>query len=430
MWCFFLLLTALVWGQAREFPLDSILVEGNKSLGAPAIVRTMGLRVGEKAGSPAFDTARDRLLASGYFETVAYRYRPSAKAGIEVTFEVREVETLYSIRVDALPATTEEVVAYLKASDPLFTFTGKMPGTKPVLERAAREVERLLDSKKQPAAVGAKLVGAGAGLFEVDFTPARGLPVVASVDFEGSKVISAIDLRNKMAEVSFGQPYTENSFRLFLENQIRPQYEAKGYMNVTFPRIATQPAADVLGLDVKVTVDEGAEYKLSRVSVKGVDAAEGARILKSAKIPANAGQLPANGDLIKEAAVRARDALRHQGFMDASVTTDSKSDDGKKTVEFFLNVEEGPEYKFGKLTISGLDLTGDAAIRKMWSVKPGDSFPVEYPDYFLLKVKEEGLFDNLGDMKAATAVDRSAHLVDVTLNFRFAPRVAPPQKIQ
>ena len=66
----------------------------------------------------------------------------------------------------------------------------------------------------------------------------------------------------------------------------------------------------------------------------------------------------------------------------------------------------------------------------MWSVKAGDSFPADYPDFFLASVKEEGLFDNMGDMKAAAAVDRSTHVVDVALDFQGAPRKVIPRRPQ
>ena len=121
--------------------------------------------------------------------------------------------------------------------------------------------------------------------------------------------------------------------------------------------------------------------------------------------------------------------MRHQGFLDARVTTDKKMDDVKKTVEFFLVVDAGPEYTFGKLTVNGLGLDGEAAIRKMWVVKPGDPFPEGYGDYFLSKVKEEGLFDNLGETKAKADTNAETHVVDVTLDFKGAPpKEQEPQK--
>jgi hypothetical protein len=71
--------------------------------------------------------------------------------------------------------------------------------------------------------------------------------------------------------------------------------------------------------------------------------------------------------------------------------------------------------------VSGLGLDGEDAIRKMWSVKPGDPFPLGYADYFLSKVKEEGYFDNLGDTKAKPSINAETHVVDVALDFKGAP---------
>jgi outer membrane protein assembly factor BamA len=407
--------------QTRSFPIDTITIEGNKNLSASAIAAAAGLTRGETGNSAIFDAARDRLIASGYFETVAYRYKPSATSGYDVTFEVKEIQTLFPIRVDALGASTDEISAYLKAKDPLFS--GRMPGTQEVLKRTAAEIEQFLETKDHPEKVAGKVIATAPEHFEIDFTPVRGLPAVSMVTFEGSKLIPAIDLRNKIAEVAFGQPFTESSFRVFLENQIRPLYEAKGYMHVTFPKIVSEPSTQVTGVDVKVTIDEGVQYKLTRVAVAGKTASESTRILKEAKLPQ---MTIANFDEVKDAAGRVRDTMRQQGYLDCQVSTDSKRDDEKKTVEFFVVVDTGPEYTFGTLTVNGLALDGEAAIRKMWTVNKGDPFPVKYPDYFVARVKEDGLFDNLGDTKATPKIDKEKHVVDVTLDFKYGP--PPPKK--
>jgi outer membrane protein insertion porin family len=403
----------------RDFPIDSIAIEGNRIHSAEAITAASGLKRGEPGSAAVFDAARDRLIASGYFDMVAYRFKPAEASGYAVTFEVQEIETLYPIRIDGLPATAQGITGFLKTQDPLFT--GKMPGTQQVLRRTAAEIEKYLESKGHADKVAAKVITTAPERFEVDFTPIRGLPAVSAVSFEGSKVIAAVDLHNKISEVAFGQPFTEQGFRALLESQISPLYESKGYMHVTFPKLATEPSTEVTGVDVKVTVDEGVEYKLTRVAVAGRSASESARILKTAKIPQ---MTVANFDEVRSAATRVQDSMRHQGYLDARVTTDKKLDEEKKTVEFFLVVETGPAYTFGKLTVEGLGLDGEAAIRKMWSVKPGDAFPYGYGDFFLSKVKEEGIFDNLGDTKAKPDINADTHVVDVTLDFKGAPAKA------
>jgi outer membrane protein assembly factor BamA len=405
---------------AREFPIDSIAIEGNRILPSAGITAASGLKVGQTGSGPIFDAARDRLLATGYFDTIAYRYKPAEKGGYNVTFEVQEIPAMYPMRVEGLPVTTNEIDAYLKTHDPLYI--GKMPGTQQAIKRATAAIEQYLQSKGREDKVLGKMVAIEPQRFEVQFIPARGLAVVSDVSFEGSKAILPADLHKAISEVAFGQPYSESGFRVFLQNQIVPLYESKGYMKVTFPKITTTPSTEVSGVDVKVTVDEGVEYKLTRVAVAGRSQSESAKILKQAKLPQ---MTVANFDQIKDAAKRVQETMRHQGYLDASVTSEKKVDDAQKTVEFFLVVDTGEAYTFGTLTINGLGLDGEDAIRKMWSVKPGDSFPDGYPDYFLGKVKEEGLFDNLGATTATKKINPDTHVVDVTLDFKGAPQQKP-----
>jgi outer membrane protein insertion porin family len=402
---------------AREFPIDSITIEGNRILPSAGIALVSGLKVGQTGSGPAFDAARDRLIATGYFDTVAYRYKPATAGGYNVTFEVQEIDAMYPVRVEGLSATADEITAFLKTRDPLFV--GRMPGTQQVIRRTAAEIEQYLEGKGHAEKVMGRMVAPTPEHFEVQFMPGRGLAVVSDVAFEGSKVIPAIDLHNKISEVAYGQPFSESGFRALLESQIVPLYEAKGYMKVAFPKLETSPSADVTGIDVKVTVDEGIEYKLTRVAVAGRSQSESAKILRTAKLPT---MTVANFDEIREAAKRVQEAMRHQGYLDAKVTTDKKVDDQNQSVEFFLLVDAGDAYKFGTLTVNGLGLDGEAAIRKMWSVKTGDEYPDGYPDYFLGKVKEEGLFDNLGDSTSRKKIDPVTHVVDVTLDFKGAPQ--------
>ena len=60
---------------------------------------------------------------------------------------------------------------------------------------------------------------------------------------------------------------------------------------------------------------------------------------------------------------------------------------------------------------------GEAAIRRMWTPKPGKPFNADYPDHFLDRVKEDGVFDNLQKTRAAVKVNEQDHTADVTLYF-------------
>jgi len=91
--------------------------------------------------------------------------------------------------------------------------------------------------------------------------------------------------------------------------------------------------------------------------------------------------------------------------------------DADHTVGLEFQIDPGPLYKLGKVNIVGLDLVSEPEIRKMWGIAPGRPFNVEYPDHFLARVKESGVFDNLKSTRAETNINKRNHTVDVTLYF-------------
>jgi outer membrane protein assembly factor BamA len=230
--------------------------------------------------------------------------------------------------------------------------------------------------------------------------------------------VKSTDLQNAIAAVAFGQPYTENNFRVLLENQIGPVYEKFGYLRVTYPSITTAPSTQVKGIDVKVAIKEGEQYKLGDVSVIGAMAEQSKHILRVAKIPP---MKTVDFDQIRSAIVRVKDALRHEGYLDVEVSMDREINDEKKTVNLVLIPQPGPSYTFGKLEVKGLGLDSVAAVEKAWALKKGEPYPGEYPDYFLRRIKEDGWFDNLGETRAEPDINPTTHEVSVTLYFRYNP---------
>ena len=51
-------------------------------------------------------------------------------------------------------------------------------------------------------------------------------------------------------------------------------------------------------------------------------------------------------------------------------------------------------------------------------MKEGKTFNPEYPAYFLNRIKEQALFEGLGETAAETKIDARKHVVDVTLTFK------------
>ncbi len=396
-------------------PISAITITGNKTLPTDAVLAASGLKVNDPGGAAAFDAARDRLLDTFFFDQVSYTFRQQ-DAGFAVNFTVAEMKQVYPLHIEALPVTLDEVTRLLKSQDPLFN--GLLPGSQKSIDRAASVVEQYLAPANPGLQVRARVVATGPDRYEILLAPAEGLPVIADVTFEGSKLIDENDLHTVMIENGIGRPFSDAGVRDVLDRFIRPLYEKQGYMGVRFTKITSEPAAKVKGIDVHVTVADGPQYRLGTLSVRGPMSGSASRIIRIANIPR--GEF-VNGDEIQQAVARIHDTLRGEGYLDVTVSTDRSINDATKIVDAWFVVTPGDLYTFGHLEVLNLGLDGEAAIRKMWSVKPGDPFPGGYPDHFVDAVKQEGMFDNLGVITATPTINHQTHVVDVSLHFGSAP---------
>src|SRR5581483_6563367 len=251
--------------ENTRWPLESIRVEGNHAYSPEQILAVAGLHVGQKADKPEFEAARERLMASGVFDMVGYRFAPAKSGkGYDATIEVSEFSQLYPLRFEDLPVSDAQMRAWLKQKDPLFA--DKIPATEAKIGRYTEWIAEFLGQHGYREPLAGKVASpAGSPGLEVVFRPAKARPSVARVKFTNSGDLPAGMLQTAMHGVAIGASYTEAAFRQLLDTTVRPLYEARGRIRVSFPKIETEPAKDVDGVDVSVQVEQGPVYKLGRL---------------------------------------------------------------------------------------------------------------------------------------------------------------------
>jgi outer membrane protein insertion porin family len=410
-------LLALTFLAANSFPLRAIHVKGNKNLSEARILAVTGLSVNQTVGKAELDAAKDKLLATGMFETVAFQFEPGPD-GIccTATYAVAEITAVFPIQFENIPEPAADIEAFLK--DKVALFEPTLPGTSQVIDFYARQVEQFLAMRNHAGSVLGSLVQTGKNEFKITFRMNQALPAISNVTFTGNKVIASVKLQNAINDVAYGQSYTRDGFRLLLDSLVKPLYDAIGMIRVQFSDFKIEPDERVKGVAINVTVEEGGVYKLDKVTISGADR----DYLNTAKI--KAGDI-VNFDEIKNGLDRVKVQLRKEGYMHVDGDVDRKIDDQAKTVSVNLTIEKGDQYTFGKLTIEGLDLNGEPAVRKLWGVGAGKPFNPSYPQYFLDRIRENGMFDGLGATKATTDIDEKKHIVDVTLIFGASPKNGP-----
>ena len=176
---------------------------------------------------------------------------------------------------------------------------------------------------------------------------------------------------------------------------------------------------------VTVEVQEGDIYKLGEVDIKG-ELADSKELLKVGGF--KTGEI-ANFDQIRSGVEEMRKALRRKGYHRGEDRLRPRTRTTKdKTVNLIVNVNPGPQFTMGKLTIEGLDVETEPHIRKMFGMKRGQPFNVEYPDYFLGRLVADQVMDNLGNTRSSIAPNPETKTVDVTLTLEGEKKKPEPPK--
>lgn len=400
----------------QAWPVATISVKGNRIYPEAAIIQATGLKIGQKAGQAEFDTARDRLLATGAFATVGYKFNPGP-GGYAAVFDVTEVAQAFPWKFEALDADEAALRKAVQSAEPLFAV--KMPGTDQALQRVTKIVQTALAAQGKTEPVVAKLTAESGDQLAIVFRPSS-LPAVAEVKFQGNKSIDTRTLQQAMSGAAIGSIYSDKRFQELLDLNIRPLYEAQGRVRVRFPRLKSEPAKDVKGLIVTVGIEEGEVYQLGDVAVQGV--ASPREMVKEAALKSNE---PFNGAEVQAAVNRVKQRMQSSGYIKAEASVDRRIDDAKKRVDILIKLAPGPQYSFGKLSIQGLNIQTEPHIRKLWTLKPGAPFNAAYPDLFLARIREEGLFEDLGETRSERKVNENDRIVDVTLHFASTGKALP-----
>ena len=133
--------------------------------------------MGQVANKAEMEAAHERLMASGVFDRVAYRYAPAKDAkGVAVTFEVVESNAFYPILFEDLGVDQAQLRAWLKQKDPLFG--PKIPATKESLAHYTALVEEYLTAHNAPQALTARLSSENPPDLVILMRPATQRPVV------------------------------------------------------------------------------------------------------------------------------------------------------------------------------------------------------------------------------------------------------------
>lgn len=407
-----LLLAAAPLAAQEAYPLREILVEGNQVVSTESILEASGLKIGEPVVEADFQKALNRLNDAGLFETLQYRFGPK-DGGYSLTFQVNEVQQLYTVAFQGFDRPEEELTALLHDKVPLYM--GKAPGDGVMVIRIGNALQTAWrESGHDSEVVGQLMPGDGERLVML-FRPATRIQTISYVEFEGSEAYTALELQRRFNPIAMGEEYSEARLRELLIHNVRPWFEEKGLMGVEFCPCSASDDPNSEGLLVKVQVADGPAYSWGKVEPPE---APGVSEKKMQTIFAFQSDEVVNMQKARTAQSEVDEELRKKGFLKLESDLEVQVNNQSRTVSLVYGLAPGPQYVFERLNIVGLDILSEPVVRKRWGLESGKPYNPSYPAYFLDRIRAEQMFDNLEETRFSQQIDDARRSVTVTLEFR------------
>jgi outer membrane protein insertion porin family len=363
-------------------PLANVTVTGSQRFKPDVIIAASGLRKGQTVHREDLQNAADRLIQSGEFADVKYRYQTD-RDGVSIEFAVAD-GTVIPAYFDNFPwFTGEELSQALRQAVPLYD--GRVPANGTAVDDVSEALGKMLESHKIGGSVTHRVLRAPDSEHLVQEFQLDGseLPVEA-VFFTDPLADEDRAVHQSLSQL-VGHPFSRYAIDTFVFEQVRPLYEASAHLRVKIG----EPAARFTGdpsqplrksVTVIVPIEPGPVYKWAGVTWIGNAAIPAADL--NALIGLREGE-PADGVKLRAAWVHVSDEYARLGYLDADIRPSLEFDDSKSRATGKVSIVEGPQYHMGDLVLSGLSLDGERRIRAAWKIAAGSIFDEKYFDDFV-----------------------------------------------
>ena len=409
--------------DAATAPLREVHADGQKLLTEAQVVAITALVPGAQIGRDDLKTAADRLVQSGLFAKVSYNFQTKL-AGVLVTYHVEESPRI-PVYFDNIPWFSDsELQDAIRSKFPFFD--GTLPEAGAAVDQAGEAVEELLSSHGLQVSLEHAVIANPNGEGNVQEIRVEGAALqIAKLEFSDPSLSASKAVQQHLSEI-LGKPYSRMTIDLFLSEAIKPIYLQQGFLRVKLgpPEIRlTGPPPPKLPsqIPVYVPVAPGAVYRWKGIRWTGNTLVS--EFTLNGLLGIKAGDL-ADGMHIEAAWDRAREEYAHRGYLEAKLDPLPAYDDQAHIVSYSVNVQEGPQFRFGKMILTGISPAAERKLYNAWPIADGAIFDKVKFEELLAKLQthQEQVFGELPVHYESVGhwlqTDAGKRTVDVLLDFK------------
>lgn len=397
---------------SAQTPILELRTEGNARLPAPAVIAESGLKRGALATRAELDNAAKALFATGLFQSVNYRFQPKssgAASGWIVTFLLTEAPADGTAILDIPGLDSERLWETLCSAHPLIGKTMAQNEQAVAYYRQALEAVLLQSGRKDAVTIKTEAdlaTGRMATIFQ-----AGNRPVISAIRWEGNRKISSAALANAVSTLLVGRSYSEREVRNLTELNAKPLYDEIGLLSFAVRSVGIEAAGEQ-AVNVSVLVDEGPQWRLGNVEIKGPDLPLDA-MRKAADFPV--GQI-ANWKRMAAGISEMERVLHRDGYLAARSVAQRRYRNEAGQVDVVIQVDRGKQFHFGALQLRGLSAQEENKARALWKFREGDPMNTELLSEFFVAAKN-GMASQARTLTRELKARHGSEVIDVVVTF-------------
>jgi outer membrane protein assembly factor BamA len=415
------------WAQTPESaltaPLREVHADGEKLLTEAQIIAITGLTVGAQIGKGDLQAAADKLVQSGLFAKVSYNFQ-TKMAGVLVSYHVEESPRI-PVYFDNIPWFPDSALAdAIRTKFPFFD--GTLPEAGAAVDDAVDVVKDLLSSRGVQGLLEHTVIANPNGEGNVQEIHIEGAALqIVKLEFSDPSLKDSKAVQQHLSEI-LGKPYSRLTIDLFLSEAIKPVYLQQGFLRAKLGPAEVRLAGDASQklssqIPVYVPVAEGEIYHWKEVHWTGNT------LVSEFTLTGLFGVKPgdvANGMQIEAGWDRIREEYAHRGYLEAKLDPVPAYDDQAHTVSYAVSIQEGLQYRFGKMVLTGISPAAERKLQAAWPFAAGAIFDkAKFEDLLAkLQMHQEQVFgelpvhyENVGHW---LQTDAGKGTVDVLLDFK------------
>ncbi|WP_020558818.1 outer membrane protein assembly factor BamA [Thiofilum flexile] len=357
--------SALVVSQpawSASFVIKGIEVQGLQRLTPQAVMQYIPVRAGQR-----FDESQANELSQVIYQTGLFEDVKLARRGSILIVKVIERQAIGEINISGnkkLP--TANILEFLKKLN-----IAKGNGLdKQALAKAEEELVKAYQGQglyNATVNISSRSLGQGRNAVDIKINEGGGTRI-ESLDIVGNQAFSDAVLLGQFESgvkkgISFfstRDQYSREKLAADLD-KLAAFYRDRGYIKFEVVSVDTLPGTTKQGIKIKITIKEGAQYRLGRVGVGGNSKLSQPQVDKLVALKSGQVFSQKNLELTRK---NIEDALGKQGFAFTRIGLEPQIDEANRIVNLQLVVDPGKRVYVRRINIRGNNRTKDEVYRR------------------------------------------------------------------